>query len=316
MTTRSAIPVSLHRLAAEQCGILTAEQIREHDVSLRRRSQLVRDGVWARVDYGIFFAGAGTIPWRAYVWAAYLCGGEDAMVAGGTAARLYGLIDAEDLPVEVVVPKSRAPRRRTFALYRRVNPLVRRGQTSHHLLCTSVADTVIDVCAKSSRGEVVALITGALQKRLTSGYALATAAERRERLPNRRLIEAIVADARSGADSSLEMLFLHDVERAHGLPTGKRQVTANAKGGWVDLYFREYGLVVELDGREAHIGREFRDRRRDNRNARVGVTTLRYGWHEIATDPCGVAAEIIAVLIARGWRGEVPRCGRCAAVVA
>lgn len=297
-----------------QCGILTAEQIREHSVSLRRRTQLIRDGVWTQVDYGLIYASAGRVPWRAYVWAAYLSGGDEAMVAGRTAARLYGLIDAEDLPVEVVVPKHRAPRRRTFALYRRVDPLVRRGQTSHRLLCTSVADTVIDVCAKSARGDVVALITGALQKRLTSGYALATAAERRDRLPNRRLIEAIVADARTGADSSLEMLFLHDVERAHRLPVGKRQVMASAKGGLVDLYFREYGLVVELDGREVHVGREFRDRRRDNRNARAGLTTLRYGWREIAADPCGVAAEIIAVLIARGWRGDTTYCRRCARV--
>ncbi len=313
MTTRNVIPPSLHRLAAAQSGILTAEQIREHGVSLRRRSQLMRDGVWTQLDYGLIYTGAGRAPWRAYVWAAYLSGGDDAMVAGRTAARLHGLIDAEDLPAEVVVPKHRAPRRRSFARYRRVDPLLRRGQTSHRLLCTSVADTVVDVCANSSRGDVVALITGALQKRLTSGYALASAAERRERLPNRRLIDAIVADARTGVDSSLEMLFLHDVERAHGLPAGKRQVTASAKGGWVDLHFREYGLVVELDGREAHVGREFRDRRRDNRNARAGVTTLRYGWREIAADPCGVAAEIIAVLIARGWHGEVARCGRCVA---
>jgi len=67
------------------------------------------------------YVAAGDIPWHAFVWSAYLCGGDGAMIAGRAAARLFGLIDAEDLPIEVDVPGHRAPRARSFASYRRVD---------------------------------------------------------------------------------------------------------------------------------------------------------------------------------------------------
>jgi hypothetical protein len=53
----------------------------------------------------------------------------------------------------------------------------------------------------------------------------------------------------------------------------------------------------------------FRDRARDNVVTVSGRRTLRYGWREVTDDPCGVAAEVAAVLQDLGWTGSPRRCG-------
>jgi hypothetical protein len=45
----------------------------------------------------------------------------------------------------------------------------------------------------------------------------------RSRFKHRQLLAGILGDVAAGADSSLEMKFLHQVERPHGLPRGNRQ---------------------------------------------------------------------------------------------
>jgi hypothetical protein len=103
------------------------------------------------------------------------------------------------------------------------------------------------------------------------------------------------------------------VERRHRLPGGERN-QADSDGAqqrrYRDLRYRRWRLVIELDGREAHPDwARFRDRRRDNAVAVAGDVTLRYGWRETVSDPCGVAAEVVQVLRLQGWTGTARSCG-------
>ena len=76
------------------------------------------------------------------------------------------------------------------------------------------------------------------------------------------------------------------------------------------MRYRRYGLVVELDGTEAHPDDErFRDRARDNRLTLGSEAGLRYGWREIVVEPCGVAAEVVVMLWRGGWTGRPRPCG-------
>lgn len=314
MGTRLVLPPTVRVLADAQCGVLSTTQLSQLNVSRRTVERILADGQWRRIDRGLLYTAPGEVPWMALVWAGVLAGGNDAWVTGRTAARLHGLVDTEDRPVEILVPGGRSPRRRWFVTYRRGTPGLRILQTRRGLPCTSVADTVIDVCAEGRKRDVVPLITAAIQRRLTSAGRIERAAARRPRLANRELIMSIVADAVAGSHSSLEMKYLTDVERAHGLPKPDRQARAGTRGEFADLVYRQYRLVIELDGRAFHAESGFRDRRRDNRNAAEGWTTLRFGWDEIVADPCGVAAEIVSHLIDRGWTGELTLCTMCAAV--
>lgn len=109
--------------------------------------------------------------------------------------------------------------------------------------------------------------------------------------------------------SELERIFRRDVERAHGLPTGRRQIR--------DEYYCtdvEYlgTLIIELDGRLGHEGLgRFRDMARDNHHLVHGRPTMRYGWPDVTEQPCEVARQIAAVLLRLGWAGPLLSCPRC-----
>jgi very-short-patch-repair endonuclease len=109
----------------------------------------------------------------------------------------------------------------------------------------------------------------------------------------------------------LELRYLRDVERAHGLPTADRQVRMDGAGhrSYDDVRYRAFLVAIELDGDRYHPDRR-RDTARDNTRAAAGLTVLRYDWVAVTTRPCSVAREVAHALAARGWTGAPRRCGR------
>jgi hypothetical protein len=253
------------------------------------------------------------------VWAAVLRAGAGAAAGPWTSLWLAGVVDRMPERPDVVLPARRqlradpgirASRRRRLATA--IDPAAGPPRLR-------VEEALLDAVRDLDRpAAVLDLVLRAVQRRLT------TAARIRERLADRRahpwrtLLTAALADADAGVRSMLEHRWLHDVERAHGLPPSSlnrpdREVAADGTDAGRrlrDAEFVTWGLVVELDGREFHPGElRFRDRRRDNRVTATGRRTLRYGWREVAGDPCGVAAEVAQVLRLAGWAGTPRPCG-------
>jgi len=134
----------------------------------------------------------------------------------------------------------------------------------------------------------------------------------RSRVRHRRLLEQLLFDIATGAETPIELRYLRDVERAHDLPAGNRQLPARRGKDFRDVTYEEFGLVVELDGRLGHEGTgRFRDMRRDNATILMGQVTLRYGWIDVVDEPCVGAQQVAEVLSARGWTGLPSRCDRC-----
>jgi hypothetical protein len=109
------------------------------------------------------------------------------------------------------------------------------------------------------------------------------------------------------------------VERAHGLPSGRRQVKAKRGTSvqYQDVRYADFGVAVELDGARYHrADARSRDDLRDNSNTLEGLLTLRYGWNHVAYHPCEVAREVWTLLAQRGRVGGFRRCPRCAALSA
>ena len=132
------------------------------------------------------------------------------------------------------------------------------------------------------------------------------------------MVDALLTDVELGAHSALELRYLRDVERAHGLPRGERQSvrsagrSENQHRAYRDVLYREFGLVVELDGRVGHVGDgRLRDLRRDNVSALRGERTLRYGWQDVTEEPCTTAFQVAGMLGRGGWPGLPSRCSRC-----
>jgi very-short-patch-repair endonuclease len=108
-----------------------------------------------------------------------------------------------------------------------------------------------------------------------------------------------------GAESAMEIRYLRDVERPHGLPRGRRQRPAPGGGRERhDIGYEEQQVLVELDGRVGHAGFEAqqRDGRRDRRGATQGWLTIRAYWPDVAETPCELAVDVANVLVSRGAR--------------
>lgn len=312
MYPRKEVPPGLVRLAAAQAGVVARPQTIGFGVPDNVVDRLIRQGIWGRLESGIYLVPDVGPTWLTRVWAGVLVGGAEARVGGSTAAALQGLTDLRQLPIDILVPVGTRLNAREWVVFRQERAGVRSISTRTEPPCTRVEDTVLDLCATGSAGAHIEWITSAIQRRLTTADDLSRALRRRSRMPNRKLITGMIADAASGVHSSLEYSYLHDVERAHALATGTRQRARPGGGGFVDVMYEEFAVVVELDGRIGHVGEgRFRDRRRDNRHTRAGLRTLRFGWHEVTNEPCAIALEVAEVLIGQGWTGCPGKCPRC-----
>jgi hypothetical protein len=139
--------------------------------------------------------------------------------------------------------------------------------------------------------------------------------DRRARHRHRALLQDLLTEVAGGAHSPLELRFVRDVERPHGLPHGDRQSSRPGLRYFCDVRYRRFALLVELDGQDGHVGTgRFRDMHRDNLHALGGELTLRFGWFDVISRPCGVAYQVFTVLSRRGYQDPFVRCGNCIGV--
>jgi len=309
---RREIPSSLSALALDQAGVLTRAQATESGLSRHVIERLREQGTWHLLATGVYFTGAGEVPWMAKAWAGVLIGGTESALAGRSAAVLHGLADGQPLPIQVLVPHRRKVADRAWLTFQRQREDLRLPYAPVLPMRTRIEDTVLDLCAAGDPGEVITWITKAVQRRVASPARLLTALRRRRAVRHRGLIEQVLGDAASGVHSQLEYRFGQDVLRSHRLPAGRRQFQVPGTGRLADVAYEEYAVLVELDGRIGHVEEGmWRDRKRDNAHAVVGWLTLRFGWWEVVNSPCAVAADIAAVLRARGWPGLIRACPNC-----
>jgi len=283
-----------------------------HGLSGDVLGRLSRSGEWPRLGRGVFATSPGPPGWEALAWAGVLLGGDRARLGPGASAHLHGLVAAAPLPVDVLVPLHHQVRVQGPWQFHRERPGVRSSKVTGSPPRLLATETVLDLAAQGGEGEVVDLVVRATQQRLVTAAGLSSALELRATHRHRRLLQTLLDDVAEGVESQLERRYLHDVERAHGLPDGLRQRYRGGLRHRTDVGYDTYGLLVELDGRLGHEGAgRFRDMRRDNAFALLAMLTLRYGWPDVVERPCEVASQVATVLTGRGWPGPLGRCRRC-----
>ncbi len=282
------------------------------DAVIRTR---VEAGVWQRGYPGTFVAHNGEISCVTRVWSALLYAGEGALAGYETAAYLHGLVAVPPAVVHVTVPSTRRVAQQPglrVHLNKRAGDQCEPGSAPAR---TSVEETVLDLMARTTRpDDVVAVLTNACRGRKTVSERLLAAMALRKKLRHRVLATEVLEAIGYGVHSVLEWRYLVDVERRHGLPRGSRQAGRRRAGRqeWIDVAYREHGLIVELDGEAFHAGEQRRlDRARDNAAAASGQVTLRYGWSDVTVTPCETARQVAAALRSRGWTGAFRECPRC-----
>lgn len=310
----SSIPPDLRRIVAEQANVVSRQQLLRAGVSRNTITSKVKRGVWRQIHPGVYRTVTGDVSWEANLWAAVLYAGPGALLSHETAAEILGLTNRRCPVVQVTVPASRRVRSPQGVVvhyssfdYPRWRPL--RGIPPH----TFYAETIIDlVAAAENLDDVVAWVSRGIARNMVSAAQLRAAAKARRRFRWREQIEEVIDRVAGGSHFPLEFRYGRDVERAHGLPVATRQAKFTKQDGtkgFRDRYYEEYGLIVELDGKEFHPDEQrSRDQARDNETAATTGATLRYGWADVYRTPCETAGQLHRALRKRGYQGTFKPC--------
>jgi hypothetical protein len=313
------MPADLWEQSRWQAGVITREQALRAGLSRNAIVSKIRYDRWLQVYRGVYATFTGPIGRDARLWAAVLYAGPGARLSHETAAELIRLTDRPSALMHVsisskrrVVPPTGVAIHRSASL--ETNWRFALGIPPH----TFAEETVIDlVHAATNLDDVIASVTGAFARDLTSDERLRREAAARRRLRWRAELDEIIPRAAGGAHSVLEYRYDRDVEQAHGLPPAGKQVAftkSDGRRGRRDRCYEQYGLIIELDGRRYHPDeRRHLDQARDNDAIATGGSTLRYGWDDVTRRQCAVAAQVHAALAKRGYTAPLrlcsPSCG-------
>jgi hypothetical protein len=310
------LTADLRRVAEQQAGMLSRAQV----LSAGLTDEFIRAqrdaGRWRWIHPGVCATSNAELTRAGEIWAALLYAGCGAIASHETAAELWGLTNGPatpGTPISVTVPAHRMVAARAGIRVFRSRRVEQIRHPAKLPPVSRVEETVLDLSDQAtSLSAVLTWVTRACQRRQTQPHRLAEALARRHRVRWRRELNELLADVAEGAETPLEIRYLRTVERNHRLPAGERQRHRHADGQsqWIDVHYRDYRLIVELDGRIGHEedGR-FRDHRRDNYSTvQEACDTLRYGWTDVANRPCELAGEVAGVLRRNGWPGDHPIC--------
>jgi predicted transcriptional regulator of viral defense system len=309
------IPEAAAEIARWQSGTISRRQLLEAGLTSQVITTRLERQRWQMLYRGVYAVFNGPPPRDAWLWAAVLRVGPGAVLSHLTAAELHGLIDSPAEAIHLTIPASRRVASRGLVI--RISGRIDQArQPNREPPRTTVEETVLDL-AQLARAfdDACGWITRACGRRLTTEERLRAALASRKKMRWRAELDDVLAAAGDGIHSVLEYRYVRDVERAHGLPRSRHQVRVviDSKTVYRDLYYDEYQVAVELDGRLADPDDErWRDNQRDIQAGTQGVLTCRYSWRDIYGHPCETAVLQARILQQRGWRGAPRPCSpRC-----
>jgi hypothetical protein len=309
----SELPSTLRDLARYQSGVVSRSQALRAGLTVDKIKFRVRSGRWQPLYPGVYATFTGAPGRTAQLWAAILSAGAGAALSHETAAELQRLTDKPAALIHVTVPWQRRIAAVPGISLHRSGRAVEAVLGGSNPPRTTIEETVLDLTQTAvSFDDVCGWVTRAFARDLTDQERLRAAMRERPRLRWRTDLHELMVAAASGDHSVLEFRYERDVERAHGLPEPVRQapfVGPNGRRGRRDRLYRDYGVVVELDGRLAHPAEnQWQDKDRDNAAAVDGHQSLRYDWAQIRWHPCATALQVARVLRIHGWDGWPRPC--------
>jgi predicted transcriptional regulator of viral defense system len=309
-------PPQSGELLAMQGRAIACRQGAGVGINPRAMRTRMSSGRWQRLQWGVYAAYSGEPARETMLWAALLRAGPGAVLSHQTAAERHGLIDGPSSLITITVPAAKHPARVKIpgVVIHRSDTILRTTHPAMLPPCTRVEDTVLDLIQIAATfDDAYEWICRAIGRRLTTAERIRQAMDTRKKTRWRKELTLALADAGDGVLSLLEYRYVRRVERPHGLPAARRQARIRQRTGnrYLDNLYEEYGVCSELDGTAAHPADEqWRDKRRDNANAALGIVTLRFGVADLGSRRCETAAAVAAVLRLRGWPGTPHPCSR------
>ncbi len=308
------LPEGCRQLIDLQRGVLARWQAQAVQLKPTTINSLLRSGRWQPLQRGVYATFSGKPSRDAELWAAVLRAGPHAVISHQTAAELDGLTSKKSALVHVTVPRNKHVDPILGVRLHRSERLAEARHPSRMPPRTRIEETVLDLTQTAKTiDDAFGWLCQASGSRLTTPELLLIALAKRPKVRWRRILVSALDDIDDGAHSVLEIRYIRDVERPHGLPRARRQARVTRSSGriYLDNLVDRYRTCIELDGKAAHpVAERWRDIARDNASAADGIITLRYGWADVAEQSCQTAAQIAAVLGQRGWAGQPTPCGR------
>ena len=228
------VGVGISDLLARQDGVISRRQVLSTGADDVLIARMLRRREWARVHAGVYVDHTGPLSWQQRAWAAVLYA-EPAALAGVSALRAHGVRGHEGRDdVHVAVGPARRLRQPRGVRIERITDFDRVVQSHLSPPRVRVEHALVSVASAARTDDAaVGVLADGCQSRRSTPSRLALELRLSPRAPRRRLLLAIVDDVSSGAMSALERRYLRDVERAHGLPQGRRQSQEDTGSGRV-----------------------------------------------------------------------------------
>lgn len=231
--------------------------------------------------------------------AAVVACGQGAFLSHLDAAVLWGFYDRIGPRVHVTVKSHRHVEALILHRTRRLDP--DEATTRNGIPVTTVARTFVDLTEYLSEDRLLRAMREAEYRRLLDLDALNAAVERAH--GRRRLGALKRAIAQHRPDQMIRGELEHrfaELRRGGGLGEAETNVamTVNGKTYVIDCLWRDEGIAVELDGRDAHqraLAFES-DRRRDAALSAIGLRPIRFTWQRVNYDGAGVLADLTAAM--------------------
>jgi very-short-patch-repair endonuclease len=301
---------------------LTYLRYLQHDVISRRQAlrcltakalrHRLDSGRWQTAHPGVYLAHTGPITSQQRDWVAVLAvgAGRPALLAGISALGQLGMRGYHSDAIHVLLPARRQDHNPPSGV------IVHRSRAlpaaDIHRLgtppCTMPPRSLVDAAAWAPTDDRArAIIAAGFQQRLVTLDEIHHVLHHMPRLNRRRLIGQTATDAAGGSESVSEMDFLRLCRRGR-LPTPTRQAVRTDSSGkrrYLDAYFEEWGVQVEIDGgQHTEVSHWWADMRRQNDLWIAGTRVLRFPAWAIRNRRDDVIAQLQSALIAAGWRSH------------
>jgi very-short-patch-repair endonuclease len=306
--------VAWHELLDRQVGVASRAQALA--CGWNRRAVEHRLGTtWQRLLPGVYLTVTGLPTAEQKAWAGVLLAGpeqDDEARAAGTAPALtswsglaaWGL-ETEPTDVHVALPHARRLHAPAFLVGEGKVVLHRttRSLESRRTLPTlRVERCVIDAClGVPSLDSVRAVVSTAVQRGRTTVERLLVELEKAPQRGSGHL-RLVLSEVGEGARSAPEAVLVRALRSAE-LPAYRLNGDVHDEDGrWLargDVVIDEVKVLVEVDGQRWHLrgDRWVADVERHTRLEVAGWTVLRYPASRVLSDPAGVVAEIMRVVV-------------------
>ncbi len=296
---------TLARMAVEQSNVVSRRQLYAAGLTRWQVAGHLKARRWQRLGDQSVCLHNGPVTDAQHQWAAVFQGGPRAKLDGASALVAGGLERYTVDRLRVSVPRGAQARRTARYDVRqtrrwRSDDLAPSGVPRARPAAAAVRGALWAV----SDRQATYLLTVTVQQGLASAEAIGAEALIVTRDKRRLLIQAVVGELMGGARSLGEVDVAREL-RKRGLPAPTRQAVRKDRRGryFLDLYWPEWRLVVEVDGiHHSWAENVVSDALRQNTLAIAGDTVLRLPLLGLRLRPDDFFEQIEAALRANGAR--------------